>query len=198
MGLILKASLPFSASLTWNQTDNNFLYLLSNMSGSNTITGNTTLTGSLTITSGSVIGTASYANTASYVSTASYANNINFPTWSSSNISITFTGANLWQSNIFSGQIPLQYLVNGKVIFLSGTAHNSGSSSPTTASIATLPASIAPSYNIQLLVYSATGGGVVPLNISSSGLMYITATGGGAGRGGDTIYFEGLHYKLGS
>jgi hypothetical protein len=64
MGITLKSSKPINVPLTWTETDNNFSYLLTNMSGSTVaINGSTSITGSLT-TSGSstsliVAGTAS-------------------------------------------------------------------------------------------------------------------------------------------
>jgi hypothetical protein len=64
MGITLKSSKPVNVPLTWTETDNNFSYLLTNMSGSAVaINGPTSITGNLT-TSGSstsliVAGTAS-------------------------------------------------------------------------------------------------------------------------------------------
>ena len=70
MGLILRSTTTPNAGtslsikstpLTYAEGDGNFMYLLTNMSGSNTITGDTTLTGNLTIPTGySLLGTASY------------------------------------------------------------------------------------------------------------------------------------------
>jgi hypothetical protein len=85
MGLILRTTTATNAgnaltikgsALTYPEGDNNFMYLLTNMSGSAiTIIGNTTISGSLTVNSGiagTLYGTSSYALTASYQISSSY------------------------------------------------------------------------------------------------------------------------------
>jgi hypothetical protein len=64
MGITLKSSKPLNTPLTWTETDDNFSYLLTNLSGSNVkIVGATVLTGSLVVsgstTSVTIAGTAS-------------------------------------------------------------------------------------------------------------------------------------------
>jgi hypothetical protein len=64
MGITLRSSKPLNTPLTWTETDDNFSYLLTNVSGSNVkIVGATVLTGSLVVsgstTSVTVAGTAS-------------------------------------------------------------------------------------------------------------------------------------------
>jgi hypothetical protein len=64
MGITLRSSKPSNTPLTWTETDDNFSYLLTNVSGSNPkIVGNATLTGSLIIsgsnTSITIAGTSS-------------------------------------------------------------------------------------------------------------------------------------------
>jgi len=64
MGITLRSSKPLNTPLTWTETDDNFSYLLTNVSGSNVkIVGATVLTGSLVVsgstTSVTIAGTAS-------------------------------------------------------------------------------------------------------------------------------------------
>lgn len=88
MGLYLRSSslanpgnsitiLP--SALSYNQADGNFMYLLTNMSGSNiSITGSTSIVGTLTVTgniTGNLVGTSSWATNAISVVSASQATN---------------------------------------------------------------------------------------------------------------------------
>jgi len=138
---------------------------------------------------------ANNASTASYVLnaiSASYAATASFSPWTNSGITFTNSGNNTW-SNTGGVYGKLHYRKDGDLIHFSGVISNSALGTPTHSYPFTIPASIAPSYNTQVLGWDNT-------NTNVARILFYTASGGTATveifpNTALVVFLDGISYK---